>query len=582
MNLILELLRKSNTLRKIAFGILKFVLSSYKFLLIKKYHKNKSSEILVSDVMPRSGVTLGILSGLGIPRSDLKKKPYIAIVNSFCELNPGHAHLCTLAEEVKKGVKDAGGLPFEVNVPAPCDGMANGTIAMRYILPQRDLIADIIEMYIKSQWFDGMVCISSCDKINPGMLISALRINIPTIFITGGPNRMRIRDKDFFKNSINPQDYEKLSEKIECATTITYGACELLTTANTFQILIEAMGLSLPYSSTSPATSSEKLSYSYKTGKKIVDLLKKDIRPKDIVKKETIINCVILSQAIGASTNACLHLPAIAREIGFNFDLEIFNKYKDVPTICGVAPNGPYGICDLHLAGGVPAVLSQLKDDLYLDGRNIEGKSLREIINFAKIINKEVIRDKESPFYREGAIVILKGNLAKLSVVKQSAVKKDKLKFTGPARVYDSERDAIRGLIKGDVKNGDVIVIRYEGPKGAPGMPEMLTVTLLIELFNLNVALLTDGRFSGATSGPCVGHISPEAYIGGEIALLKDGDIIEIDIPGRKLNVKILDEEILKRRSEWKKVEKEIEFGYLGRYREIVSGADEGAVLKCD
>lgn len=581
MNTILELLRKSNALRKIAFGILKFVLSSYKLLLIKKYHKNKSSEILVSDVMPRSAVTLGILSGLGIPRSDLKKKPYIAIVNSFCELNPGHAHLRELAEEVKKGVKDAGALPFEVNVPGPCDGMANGTIAMRYILPQRDLIADIIEMYIKSQWFDAMVCISSCDKINPGMLISALRINIPTIFITGGPNRMRIRDKDFFKNSINPNDYEKLSEKMECAVTTTYGACELLTTANTFQILIEAMGMALPHSSTSPAVSAEKLSYAFKTGKKIVDLVKKDIKPRDIVKKETIINCVILSQAIGASTNVCLHLPAIAREIGFNFDLQIFNKYKHIPTICGVAPSGPYGIIDLHYAGGVPAVISRLKDDLYLDCLNVEGKSLRKIIENAKILNEDVIKSKSSPFHKECALAILKGNLAeRCAVVKQSAVKKDKLKFTGPARIYESEKDAIRGLIKGDVKKENVMVIRYEGPKGAPGMPEMLTVTLLIELLNLDVALLTDGRFSGATSGPCVGHISPEAYIGGLIALLKDGDIIEIDIPERKLNVKISDEEILKRKSEWKRVEKEIEFGYLRRYREMVSGADEGAVLR--
>lgn len=582
MNTILELLRKSNALRKIAFGILKFVLSSYKFLLIKKYHKNKSSEILVSDVMPRSAVTLGILSGLGIPKSDLKKKPYIAIVNSFCELNPGHAHLRELAEEVKKGVRGAGGLPFEVNVPGPCDGMANGTITMKCILPQRDLIADIIEMYIKSQWFDGMTCISSCDKINPGMLISALRINIPTIFITGGPNRMRIRDKDFFKNSINPQDYKKLSEKIECAVTTTYGACELLTTANTFQILIEAMGLALPHSSTSPAVSSEKLSYAFKTGKKIVDLVKKDIKPRDIVKKETIINCVILSQAIGASTNVCLHLPALAREIGFKFDLEIFNKYKHIPTICGVAPNGPYGIIDLHLAGGTPAVILRLKDDLHLDCLNVEGKNLRKIIENAKVLNEDVIRSKDFPFHQEGAIAILKGNLAKLSVVKQSAVKRDKLKFTGPARVYDSERDAIRGLIKGDVKSGNVIVIRYEGPKGAPGMPEMLTVTLLIELLNLDVALLTDGRFSGATSGPCIGHISPEAYIGGEIALLKNGDIIEIDIPERKLNAKISEEEISKRRSEWRRIEKEVEFGYLRRYREMVSGADEGAVLKCD
>jgi dihydroxy-acid dehydratase len=581
MNILLELLRNSNTLRRITFRILKIFLSFYKEFLTRKYFKRKSSEILISDVLPRSGVTLGILSGLGISKKELGRKPFIAVVNSFCELNPGHAHLRELAEEVKKGIIDAGALPFEVNVPAPCDGMANGTIAMRYILPQRDLIADSIEMYIKSQFFDGMVCLCSCDKINPGMLMAALRINIPTIFLTGGPNRMRIREKEFFKNSINPDDYKRLKEKIECATTTGYGACELLTTANTFQILIEGMGLALPYSSTSPANSQEKFSFAYKTGKRIVELVKGDLKPRDIVNYEAIKNAVILSQAICASTNVCLHLPAIAREIGIDLDLEIFNKYKNIPVICGMAPSGPYGVSDLHFAGGVPAVILQLKDDLNLDSLNVSGEKLRDIIKNAPVINNDVIRTKDFPFYPEGAITILKGNIAENgAVVKQSAVKKEKLKFTGPARIYEGEKDALRGIIRGDVKNGDVVVIRYEGPKGAPGMPELLSVTLLLELFNLDVALLTDGRFSGATSGPCIGHISPEAYEGGLIALLKDGDIIEIDIPERKLNAKIQDEEISKRKKEWKRIEKEVEFGYLKRYREMVSGADKGAILK--
>lgn len=581
MNIFLELLRKSSRLRRIFFSILKFALSSYRIFISKKYHKRKSVEILTTDILPRGGVTLAILNGLGIPKKELKTKPWIAIANSFCELNPGHCHLRELAEEVKKGIRDAGALPFEFNVPGPCDGMPNGTPAMRYILPQRDLIADSIEMYIKSQFFDGMVCISSCDKINPGMLMASLRINIPAIFISGGPNKMRIREKDFYKNSINPNDYKKISEKLECATTTGYGSCELLTTANTFQILIEGMGLAFPYSSTSPATSDEKKDFAYKAGKRIVDLVRIDLRPKDIVTQDAILNAVILSQAIGASTNACLHLPAVAREIGFNLNLDIFNKYRNIPMICGTAPSGPYGVCDLHYAGGIPAIMKQLKDDLNINCLNVSGEKIKDIIENANVLNQDVIRTKNDPFHAEGAIAILKGNLAEDgSVVKQSAVRKDRKRFIGPAKVYDCESDAIKGIISGDIKNGDVIVIRYEGPKGAPGMPEMLTVTLLIEALNLDVALITDGRFSGASSGPCVGHISPEAYSGGVIGIVKDGDIIDIDIPERKLNVKISDEEIKRRKDRWIRVEREVEFGYLQRYRKLVSSASEGAVLK--
>lgn len=581
MSIILEILRKSASLRKVVFNILKFLLSFYKEFLSRKYYKRRSSEILISDILPRSAVTLGILSGLGIPKKELARKPFIAVVNSFCELNPGHAHLRDLAEEVKKGIRDAGALAFEVNVPAPCDGMANGTLAMRYILPQRDLIADIIEMYIKSQFFDGIVFISSCDKINPGMLISALRINIPAIFLSGGPNKMRIREKHFYRKSINPNDYKKLKEKVECGTTTGYGSCELLTTANTFQILIEAMGLALPYSSTSPANSSEKFSFAYKTGKRIVELLKQDLKPKDFINFKAIENAVILSQAICASTNVCLHLPAVARELNIEFDIEIFNKYKKIPTICGMAPSGPYGVYDLHYAGGVPAVLSELKEYLNLDCLNVSGEKIEDIIKNAAVVDRDVIRTKEFPFYEEGAITILKGNVAEDgAVVKQSAVKKEKLRFIGPAKVYECEKEAIRGIIRGDVKNGDVVVIRYEGPKGAPGMPELLSVTLLLEIFNLDVALLTDGRFSGATSGPCIGHISPEAYEGGLIALLKDGDIIEINIPERYVNARISSEEILERKNKWKRVEREVEDGFLKTYRNLVSSSSKGAVLK--
>lgn len=523
-----------------------------------------------------------ILQGTGIDIEEAKNKPIIGIANSQTDMNPGHMHLTTLAQRVKDGVHTAGGIPFEFNVPAPCDGITEGHDGMKYVLAQRDLIADIIETHVRSMMYDGLVFVAGCDKIIPGMLMATARLKMPSIFITGGPNAWQIRFKSTMKGPVDHKYYTDLGDKLSTATCATCGSCELMGTANTMQCLTEALGLSLPRSSNVPAYASEKLLFARKTGIRIVEMVEQELTSDKFLTMDAIENALMVDLAICGSTNITLHLPAIAHDCGFDLPIERFNDFNRViPTLCGISPSGPYGVTDLFIAGGVPAVMNRLSDNLHTDAITVSGKTIGEIAAEAKVMNDDVIRSKDNPYHAEGATVVLKGNLAPDgAVVKQSAVHKDMLVFTGKARIFESEHDCLKAIREKTIIGGEVLVIRYEGPKGSPGMPETLAVTMGIDLAGIkDVALITDGRFSGASVGPCVGHISPEAYEGGPIAVLKDGDEILIDIPGRRIDVKLSDEEIKTRLKSWKRLEKEVPDGYMKRYVKHVGSAVKGAIL---
>ncbi len=547
--------------------------------------KKRSNSIFegVKDT-PFKYVTLGIIKGLGLEEEEIYEKPFIGVVNTWNELNPGHKHLRNLAEAVKYGIIEAGGIPFEFCTVGPCDGFANGNEGMRYILPHRETIVDSIELMVQAHRLDAMVTLSSCDKINPAVLMAAIRLDIPTICVPGGPNLYEIRFMPDYKG-IEQNNYGDFIHKLNCISCATYGACELMGTANTIQCLMEAFGMTLPNAATTPAPTSMKYIIAKNSGRLIMDLLRKGITPSQIMTKKSLENAIMVNVAIGGSTNSALHLPAIAYEMGIDFDLELFNEYsKKIPTIVNVSPSGDYGIVDLYKAGGIPAVLSRLKDFLHLDCLTVSGDTIGKLIRRMKVLDDNIIRPLDNPVYPEGGTVILKGNLAPNgAVVKQSAIKdQSMLRFEGSAICFNSEKKVIDALTSNKILNGSVIVIRYEGPKGGPGMPELLAVTATLMLRrNLDrVALITDGRFSGATSGPCIGHVSPEAYIGGPIAIVKDGDIIYFDIPNRKLDVKLSDEEIKERFSKWKPFEREIKSKVLLKYKKLVSSASKGAIFK--
>ncbi|MFW9901238.1 MAG: dihydroxy-acid dehydratase [Candidatus Thorarchaeota archaeon] len=526
----------------------------------------------------------GIIQGLGLEEKEINEKPFIGVVNTWNELNPGHKHLRDLAEAVKYGVIEAGGIPFEFCTVGPCDGWANGNDGMRYILPHREMIADSIELMVQAHRLDAIVTISSCDKINPAVLMAAIRLDIPTICVPGGPNFYEIRFRPDFKG-IDQSKYGDFIHKLHCISCATYGACELMGTANTMQCLMEAFGMTLPNAATIPAMTRMKYLIAKNSGRQIIEMLKKELTPSKIMTKESLENAVMVDIAIGGSTNSALHLPAIAYEMGIDFDLEVFNEYsKKIPTIVNVSPSGDYGIVDLYKAGGIPAVLKRLKAFLHLDCLTVSGITIEKQIRRVKILDNKVIRSFQNPVYPEGGTVILKGNLAPDgAVVKQSAVKnRGMLKFKGPAICFDYEQEAINALALNKIKNNSVIIIRYEGPKGGPGMPELLAVTanLMTRRKLDKVALITDGRFSGATSGPCIGHVSPEAYVGGPIAALRNGDIINIDIPNRILEVELTEEELKERFLGWEPVEKEFKSKALLRYKKLVSSAAKGAILE--
>ncbi|NPV59602.1 MAG: dihydroxy-acid dehydratase [Actinobacteria bacterium] len=523
------------------------------------------------------------MQGLGVDIDELKAKPIIAVASSHTEMNPGHMHLRTLAERVKEGVHAAGGIPFEFNVPAPCDGFTEGNEGMRYVLPQREIIADMVETYARSMLFDGMVLIASCDKIIPGMIMAAARLDLPTVMLTGGPGAFAIRFSARSTGSIFHKDYPDLLDKLATATCATCGSCELMGTANTFQCLAEAMGLTIPGSANVPAYFSEKLLFARRAGKRVVEMVEEGLTARRVLDERSIENALMVDLAIGGSTNSALHLPAIAHELGHELPLSRFNDLnRRIPTLCSIAPNGPHGIQDLYRAGGVPAVMKVLAEDLHLDSVNVMGQRLMEVVEAAEVKDVGVIRSRENPYFPEGGTVVLYGNLApEGAVVKQSAVDPGMRRFAGPARVFESESGCLAALREGTLREGEVIVIRNEGPKGGPGMPETLAVTMGLELHGFTrVALITDGRFSGATSGPCIGHVSPEAAVGGPIAALRDGDEISIDIPGRSLEVKLSPEEIAARLAERRPGEREVPPGFMRRYVKLVGSASRGAVLE--
>jgi len=526
--------------------------------------KPKSGPMFDTRDFPINIIRTGTIRATGVDIDELEQKPLIAVVNSHTELNPGHMHLRSLAERVKEGVHAAGGIPFEFNVPAPCDGMTEGHEGMRFILPQRELIADSIETHVRSMLFDGMVMIASCDKIIPGMIMAAARLDLATIFLTGGP----------------ATDFVRFGGR--SAMIATCGACDIMGTANTFQCMAEALGLTLPGTANVPAVVSEKFVVARQTGKRIVGMVEEELTARKILTEKAMENAVMMDLALGGSTNATLHLPAIAHELGLSLPLSTFNEYnRKIPTLVAIRPNGPYGVVDLYGAGGVRAVMKVIADDLNLDAINVTGRPVRETVEAAEVLNEEIIPPRNKAHYPEGGTVALFGNLAPDgSVVKQSAVDPSMLKFTGKAKVFNSESEALAAFREGAVEEGQVIIIRFEGPKGGPGMPETLAVTMAIASAGLEqVALVTDGRFSGATSGPCVGHVSPEAQSGGPLAAVQDGDEITIDIPGRTINIALSDEEIAQRLEGFVPPEAPVPQGYMTRYVKQVSSAAKGAVL---
>lgn len=512
----------------------------------------------------------------------MKQKPIIGIANSQTDINPGHMHLKTIAERVKEGVHAGGGIPMEFNVPAPCDVLTEGNEGMRFVLAQRDLIADMVETHCRSMLYDALVMIASCDKIIPGMLMAAARLDLPTIFITGGPGAFQIRFNPKRKKSISNLDYDDPFDMAQTITVATCGSCEVIGTANTMQCLVEAMGLTIPGSANVPGFHSKKLVHARNTGKRIVAMVEEDLTARKILNMKALENALMVDLAVGGSTNTALHLPAIAHELDLEFPLSKFNDFnKKIPTLCRLMPNGPHGMIDFYMAGGVPAVMKVLADDIHAGATLVTGYPWADILPFCQILDPEVIPEKAHAFVPEGGTAILYGNLApEGAVVKQSAVSADMLKFRGRAHVFESEADCLKALRDKDIRDGEVLVIRNEGPKGGPGMPETLTVTMGIAPAGLHrVGLITDGRFSGGTEGPCLGHVAPEAYIGGVIALVNDGDEITIDIPGRKVELHVSDDELKQRREHWKPFRRDLPAGYIRRYVKYVGSASKGAVL---
>lgn len=530
-----------------------------------------------------------LLKALGLTDSDLEK-PFIGVANAYNTIVPGHMGLDKITQAVKEGIYSAGGVPFEFGVIGICDGIAMGHEGMKFALPSREIIADSIEAMVQAHRFDGLVVVGSCDKIVPGMLMAVLRLNIPAIVVTGGPMiAERVGDQcatiktafeaaGMYKSGKLDEKGLKLYEDF-CAAYC--GSCQGLYTANTMQILTEAMGLSLPYCGTSPCGSARKLRIAKESGRRVVELVKYNITPSDIVTENSFENAITMDMLIGGSTNTVLHLPAIANEMGIKLSLDLFDEIsRKTPHIVSLDPASNYTIADLDESGGVPMLFKKARD-LFHNEITVSGLRVYEIADKAFVRGRDIIRDISNPIHKEGGIAILRGNLAeKGAVVKAAAVSEDMQKFEGVAKVFDSEQEALKAILDGKIEEGDVVVIRYMGPKGAPGMPEMLLPTAAIAGMGLQrVALITDGRFSGATRGPCIGHVSPEAAVGGTIALVEDGDTINIDIPARKLELMVSDEELAERRQKWKPKEKELK-GYLAKYAKLVSSADEGAILK--
>jgi len=532
-----------------------------------------------------------LLHATGLSRKDLGK-PFIGVATSFTDLIPGHIGMRDLERFIERGVCYAGGVPFFFGVPGICDGIAMGHLGMCYPLALREIVADTIETVCNAHQLDGIVCLTNCDKITPGMLMGITRLNIPAVIVTAGPmlsGRWRQKKLAFVhdtyealarakKGEISPEELVCL-EMEACPGA---GSCQGLYTANTMACITEAMGMSMVGCGTALAASSKKRRIAQASGERIVELVKKGILPKDIINDKSLENAILVDMALGGSSNTVLHLMSIANEAGIKLGLETFDRIsKATPHITNLEPAGEHFMEDLEYAGGIPAVLKRLKNKLH-DCQTVSGQKISRIADQAEIQNDDVIRPLNKAYHAQGGIAVLFGNLApKGAVVKQSAVSPKMMKFTGKAKVFNREEEAMQAILNKKIKSGDVVVIRYEGPSGGPGMREMLAPTSAIVGMGLadSVALITDGRFSGGTKGPCIGHISPEASSGGPIAILKDGDVITIDIPNRKIDVKLAQSEIKARFRNWKPVEPKIKTGYLARYSRLVSSADKGAIL---
>lgn len=535
-----------------------------------------------------------LFKALGLTDEEMKR-PLIGVVSAKSEIVPGHMHLDRIADAVKAGVRIAGGTPFEFPAIGVCDGISMGHIGMNYSLPSRELIADSIESMTLAHGFDGLVLIPNCDKIVPGMLMAAVRLNIPSIVISGGPmlaGRMKgkgISLTDMFE-AVGAAKAGKIGEEVlydmENSSCPSCGSCSGMFTANSMNCLTEALGIALPGNGTIPAVYSERLRLAKSTGMKIVELVEKNVKPRDIITSGSLRNALTVDMALGCSTNSMLHLPAIAYEAGVHFDLDMANEISGrTPNLCRLAPAGNHFVEDLYAAGGVYAVMKELSKAGLLDERclSVTGKTMGGNLLNAVNYDTNVIRPADAPYSKTGGIAVLRGNLAPDgSVVKRSAVAEEMLVHEGPARVFDSEDDAIRAILSGDINKGEVVVIRYEGPKGGPGMREMLMPTSALAGMGLDadVALITDGRFSGATRGACIGHVSPEAAEGGPIALVQDGDIIAIDMNNCTLTLKVPENELENRKKNWVCPQPRITAGYLSRYVKFVTSASEGAVLK--
>jgi len=535
-----------------------------------------------------------LLNALGLTSEEIKK-PIVGIVSSYNEIVPGHMNLDKITQAVKLGVAEAGGVPIMFPAIAVCDGIAMGHVGMKYSLVTRDLIADSTEAMAIAHQFDALVMIPNCDKNVPGLLMAAARVNVPTVFVSGGPmlaghvkGRKRSLSSmfeavgEFNSGKINEEEFCEFENKV-CPTC---GSCSGMYTANSMNCLTEALGMGLPGNGTIPAVYSERLKLAKRAGYAVMEMLKKDIRPRDIMTKEAILNALTVDMALGCSTNSMLHLPAIAHEVGFDFDIAFANPISEkTPNLCHLAPAGPTYMEDLNEAGGVYAVIKELLDIGLINGdcMTVTGKTIGEAVANSYNRDPEVIRTVDNAYSKTGGLAVLKGNLAPDgSVVKRSAVVPEMMEHEGPARVFDSEEDAIEAILGGKIVDGDVVVIRYEGPKGGPGMREMLNPTSAIAGMGLGstVALITDGRFSGASRGASIGHVSPEAAVGGPIALVEEGDIIKINIPEMKLELDVSDEVLAERRKNWTPREPKVTTGYLARYAQMVTSGNRGAILE--
>lgn len=533
-----------------------------------------------------------LLYATGIPRSEMKK-PFIGVATSFTDIIPGHTGMRDLERYIEKGVHTGGGYPFFFGIPGICDGIAMGHAGMHYSLPSRELIADMVETVAEAHQFDGLVLLTNCDKITPGMLMASARIDVPSIIVTAGPmhsgnlkgRRLNLTSDTFeavgkFKKGLI--DSEELDSLEACACPGA-GSCQGMYTANTMACVAEALGMSLPKSATELAISANKRRIAFESGKRVVELIKKNITPRKIMTRKAFENAIMVDLALGGSTNTVLHIPAIANDAGVDLQLEVFDKLsRTTPHIANMLPGGEHYLEDLDYAGGVPVVMKRLRSKLN-DNITVSGKTIYHIADDSAVVNDDVIRPLNKAYHKEGGIAILCGNIAPDgAVVKQSAVSSSMMSFEGNAKVYDSEESCMKAILAGEIKAGDVVVIRYEGPKGGPGMREMLSPTATIAGMGLSesVALITDGRFSGGTRGPCIGHISPEAMEGGVIAIIRNGDRIRIDIPRRRVDLLVSQDEIKERLSRWKAPKPKIKKGYLARYARMVSSAGKGAIMK--